>query len=244
MTPPPAAANLFRHGNGDWHMAPMALLMACALAASSGGGEDAPPLPPRRDLFGTRERKPAARAGAARVRGTIELSDGTREEGRLWLTADLSLVFFDTGAKKWREVALEEISRVDASPRAQELDREWRWKEGGSDEKVYTGRTRPRRWLDHEVSLKDGTSFTGRIKGTVIFIEIQAGPEAEKKGAGANNPRPVKKRYFIRQHQRGDWGDGLEDLLYIKSIVIREPKDPSAGEDARKAPAKRAAKDD
>ncbi len=225
-------------------MAPVALVMACALTASSGEGASPAPLPPRRDLFGTRERKPAASAAAGRVRGTIELSDGTREEGRLWLTADIPLVFFDTGAKKWREVALEEISRVDATPRAQELDREWRWKEGGSDEKVYTGRARPRRWLNHEVSLKDGTRFAGRIKGTVIFIEIEAGPEAREKLAGADSPRPVKKRYFIRQHQRGDWGDGLDDLLYIKSIVIREPEDPSAGEDAVETPAKRVAEDD
>ena len=223
-----------------------------ALAASPGAEEGGGGLPPRRDLFGTRggEKKRAGRDERdGRVRGTIELSDGKSETGRLSLTADIGMTFYDTAAKEWREVGMDELSRIDARPGAEELDKEWRWKEAGRDEKVYTGRARPRRWLDHDVTLADGTRFTGHIKGTLIYIETDPEPEADKKAEAeatrgdrtpARRPeraRPVKKRIVIRQYQRGDWGQTLKDLIYIKSIVVERPEEKAAPEGERaKAP--------
>ena len=213
-----------------------------ALAASPGAEEGGDGLPPRRDLFGTRggEKKPTGRDERdGRVRGTIELSDGERETGRLSLTADLGMTFYDTAAKEWREVGLEELSRIDARARVEELDREWRWKEAGRDEKVYTGRARPRRWLDHHVTLADGTRFTGHIKGTLIYIETDPDPAAdEKTGSEAKRARAVKKRFVIRQYQRGNWGQTLDDLVYIKRIVVERPEKKAApkGERAKARP--------
>jgi len=205
-----------------------------ALAASPGAEEGGGDLPPRRDLFGTRGGK-KNRAGSderdGRVRATIELSNGERDTGRLSLTADLGMTFYDTAAKEWREVELSELSRIDARPRAEELDKEWRWKEAGRDEKVYTGRTRPRRWLDHDVTLADGTRFTGHVKGTLVYIETDPEPAADKKTEGEpKRARPVKKRIVIRQYQRGDWGQTLKDLVYIKSIVVEKPEEKAAPE--------------
>ncbi|MHC4199039.1 MAG: hypothetical protein ACYSU0_03545 [Planctomycetota bacterium] len=208
-----------------------------ALAASPGAEEGGGDLPPRRDLFGTRGggKKRAGRDEPdGRVRGTIELSNGESETGRLWLTADLGMTFYDTAAKEWREVELSELSRIDARPRAEELDKEWRWKEAGRDEKVYTGRTRPRRWLDHDVTLADGTRFTGHIKGTPIYIETDPEPAADKKAeAKPKRARPTRKRLVMLQYQRGDWGQTLKDLIYVKSIrieniVVERPEEKAA----------------
>jgi hypothetical protein len=220
-----------------------------ALAASPGAEEGGGGLPPRRDLFGTRgggKKRAGSDERDGRVRGTIELSNGESETGRLSLTANLGMTFYDTAAKEWREVELSELSRIEARPRAEELDKEWRWKEAGRDEKVYTGRTRPRRWLDHDVTLADGTRFTGHIKGTLIYIETDPEPEADKKAedGGTRAPvrrrtgrRPVKKRIVMRQYQRGDWGQTLKDLVYIKSIVVEKPEEKAAPEGERaKAP--------
>ncbi len=220
-----------------------------ALAASPGAEEGGGGLPPRRDLFGTRggEKKRTGRDEQdRRVRGTIELSNGERETGWLSLTADLGMTFYDTAAKEWREVGLAELSRIDARPRAEELDKEWRWKEAGRDEKVYTGRTRPRRWLDHDVTLADGTRFTGHIKGTRIYIETDPDPAVDEKTEGEakrapvrrhTGRRPVKKRFVILQYQRGDWGQTLKDLISITSIVVERPEEKAAPEGERaKAP--------
>lgn len=241
-------------------MAPgTALLVSCALAAPAAGADgsgqapyETESLPPRRDLFGKREpvrkhAEPAERGG--RTWGTVVFSDGRRVEGRLSVTLDGSLVFFDTETEEWREVPLTELARADARPRVEKLDREWRWKEAGCDEKVYTGRARPLRWLDHDVRLKDGSGFSGHIKGTVIYVETAADPPAggeprdgdgpgkggEKSGGksvektrAASGPRrslrPEKReRYFLRQYDRGSWGETLESLVYVRSIVMHEP---------------------
>jgi hypothetical protein len=220
---------------------PSVLLAVFALAAADGrvGGEGpAPGAPSRpearsagRDLFGTRE---APRRPPAPVRGAVELSDGARVEGGLSLTAGKALELFDTDAREWREVTLEELAELRAEVRSERLEREWRWKEGGSDEKVYTGRAYPRRWLDHVVLLRDGTGFRGHLRGTILYVEVRRDerekPTPGEKGAESTGPEPRerRRRFILRQYERGRLGETLDDLVYVKRVTLIADRKPPA----------------
>ena len=106
------------------------MLCACVLAASPGeagqaGEPNGAALPPRRDLFGTSERKAGKRPGSPRrVWGTVELSDDTKVEGWLSLAPGKPLEVFDLEAKEWREFTIDEIMGLRATPRKEERNHE------------------------------------------------------------------------------------------------------------------------
>ena len=193
-------------------MAALGILVSCMLAAgpgeaagSAGGG-----LPPRRDVFGTAPGGDGRRVRSpGRVWGTVELSDGTRDEGWLSLAPGRPFEVYDLDREEWREFGMHGILGLRATPRKEELEREWRWKEYGKDEKVYTGRAYPKRWLDHEL---------------VVRVERTAPSAASAEPAGASKSRAEStddsgraSRERIRCHIRGA-------VLYLTT----EPKKPSA----------------
>ncbi len=220
-----------------------------ALAAGSGGAR-----PAGRDLFGTRggAKKPAREN--APVPATVTWSDGRRETGKLSFTPGVPLTVYDLEGKEWVDVELADLASLVAVPREEKIDREWRWKDYGNDEKVYTGRERPRRWLDHALMLKGGEKMKVHVKGTVVYFDTVPEPEKltkptkqEKPKAGAapakpdakskSDAKPVRKRLIIRQYDRGNWGETLKSLVYVKSIVVGEPG--GASKPAPKPAAKR-----
>jgi hypothetical protein len=208
--------------------------LATSIAATAFAGDSGGARSPGRDLFGTRggAKKPAAEN--APVPATVTWSDGRRETGKLSFTPGVPLTVYDLEGKEWVDVELSDLAGLEAVPRAEKMDREWRWKDYGDDEKVYTGRERPRRWLDHAILLKDFEVMKVHVKGTVMYFDTipeQAKPEKGKAKAGAAKPdgkpkpdaKPVRRRLIIRQYDRGDWGDTLDSLVYVKRIGVGEP---------------------
>jgi hypothetical protein len=215
----------------------MSIPVAVVLAASLTAGAE---LPPRRgrDLFGTRGQQNAeAKASSTNLWGEVHLSNGEKLVGWLSLSYGRRLELYDPAAKKWHKLHLSELIRVDASIRSEEFEREWRWQEGGSDVKVYTGRGYPRRWLDHTCRLKNKETFLGHLNGAVLHVTVPAKYVAEsaarkneaKNDGTTKDPKqkdapkktgPLKKRFILRQYERGKLGTTLENLVYVKSIVI------------------------
>lgn len=150
------------------------------------------------------------------VPGTVTLSDGKELSGRLWLTPGKLMEICDLDAKEWKELKLSEIRTMRSEVRSEKMEEKWRWKEHGSDEKVRSGKSYPRRWLDHVVRLRDGSSFRGRLKGTVLYV----GP--------AGDTEKKKTKLFLRQYDRGKEGQSLEQLVYVTGIVIGENEENAA----------------
>jgi len=212
---------------------------AMATAGTTFAGDAGPAGPAGRDLFGTRDKAKRASAQDAPVPATVEWSDGRKETGRLSFTPGVPLAVYDLGKKEWVDIELADLEALEASPRAEKMDREWRWKDYGSDEKVYTGRERPRRWLDHTLRLKGSEAMKVHVKGTVMYFDTA--PDTAKQEPGVKSagiaagktddkpdkvaaPKPVRRRLIIRQYDRGDWGQTLEGLVYVKRIEVGEPK--------------------
>ena len=86
--------------------------------------------------------------------------------------------------------------------------REWTFKEGGKDEKVYTDKKYPIRWYLTEVKLKDGTTHKGHILSAILYVD-----DSGSDGA---------KRFFLTRHEKGTPGQELDDLMYVKSITFSD----------------------
>jgi hypothetical protein len=158
--------------------------------------------PPAIDPFGPR---PQIRADA--VPGCLELSDGTRRAGRLYLTRDARLKIFDAKAKSYREVPLTAIRRIDCKVEKEWLEKEWRFKESANDEKVYTGRSYPAREYLHTITLRDGRTIQGPL-AAIVYLQDEAGGE------------PV--RYLLHKRDKGPVGTSLASLCYVRSIRLGE----------------------
>ena len=170
-----------------------------ALSGATPGAEPPNPFAPVRP-----QRKDA-------VRGVIELSNGTKIRGRIFLTRGHFLRIYDPKKENFRDVPLRAAKEVRCLIEKEWMEKEWRFKENASDEKVYTGREYPARIYVHEIELKRGGTIRGPLAAVVY---IRPDPEPGK-------PAPVKPlRFLLHKRHKGDFGQSLKDLVYVKRIVL------------------------
>jgi hypothetical protein len=172
------------------------LLLTCVAgdrtpAAEEDGGE--PPNP-----FGPRVVK---RRDA--VPGKLVRSDGQVHRGGIFLTRDKRLELYCDGEKKWYKLKLKELSKLEWVVEFEREEKEWRWKEPGSDVKVYTGRKKIDRKYKTVATRKDGRKIEGHIRGTVIYVQPKEGR---------------KRRFFLYWNHPSDFDQKPEDLVHTKEI--------------------------
>jgi hypothetical protein len=138
--------------------------------------------------------------------GVAILSDGTLIPGRIYTTRDRDLEVWIESEKRWRHIPLILLLGVEAVVTEEAMDKEWRWKEMGSPERYYTGRQRPFRRFLWKLHLIDDTYVTGAIKGQPIWIDT--------------GRRKVKGPYLLHERSVGEYGQALEDLVYLRRMVI------------------------
>ena len=211
-----------RGKSGPACVAACLLFPLAAFIAPAAEGEQAepPPVSPFRPDAQSPPREDARP-------GTLTLSNGQVLKGLVTLTRGRKLEVFEDAANKWHRLELAEIRRLDNEVERETEEKEWRWKESGSDVKIYTGRTYVDRKYRLRVTPAGGQAgFVGHIRGTVIYVQ----PPAEE-------PR----RFFLRQDERGDFGRKPDDMIYVRSVVLETagaspepPRDgPGAGRGGR-----------
>ncbi len=197
--------------------------LAVVLAAAGGPGEK-----PRRDPLDelldrvpvttapatrrarTRPKNPFAGAMADNFSRTdalpaaAVLSDGKLLAGGLYTTRRKDLEIWLADQRRWRHVPLICVRGIHAVVVSESMDPEWRWKEMGSDEKVYTGRKRPVRRLEWRLNLIDGSSLQGEIKGQPLWIE-------------RGRRRTL---WVLHARTKGEYGQTLAELVYPRQFVI------------------------
>ena len=133
--------------------------------------------------------------------GIVELSDGTTYEGEIYLTRDKMFRIFDRRAKMYRDFPIAAIAEIRVSVEKEQMEREWRWKEGGSNVKVYTGRSYPWRKYVTTIVLTNGQEFTGDST-TLFYVKTDKGT----------------KKFILHRRDKGPIGSKLSDLIYVKRI--------------------------
>jgi len=136
--------------------------------------------------------------------GAVQMASGKLEAGGIYTTAGKDLKVWVDASNRWRHVPMVIILGIRAVIVSEGYEDEWRWKQGGSDEKVYTGRKRPVRRLQWRIDLADGTALTGEIKGQPVWVEQNA----------------KRTLHLLGARTKGDWGQGLRQLDYPAHIVF------------------------
>ena len=151
----------------------------------------------------TQPRAPARRSDA--LPGVIELSDGTQLAGYVYTTREMPWKVWVEKEKRWRLVPPIVVLSLTAVVVGERMDLEWRWKEMGAPEKIYTGRKYPWRRFEWKLHLIDDSYVTGLIKGQPIWVRTR------EKTVG-----PM----VLYERQKGPVGTTLENLVYVKRVIV------------------------
>ncbi len=184
--------------------------------------------PPAINPFG---RKPSVREDA--VVGYVEMSDGTVHPGHVYLTRDIRLKILDEELQRQREVPLRAVKQIECKVKREWMEKEWKFKELASDEKIYTGRTYPAREYLHTITLGDGRTIAGPLSAIVYLRPYDQYVPDEP---GAYRTRVQPERYLLNKRNKGEIGEQLESLVYVRLIklgadALEEGKKKAAAQD-------------
>jgi hypothetical protein len=150
------------------------------------------------------------------VRGVVELSDGSVHPGMIYLTRDKRLQIYDQQLQRQREIPLQAVKKIECSVKKEWTEKEWRFKEGANDEKFYTGRSYPAREYLHTITLKNGKTITGPLS-TIVYVQ----PSKRAASDPDAQPTPVEpERFLLSKRNKGEMGEDLKSLVYVKRIKL------------------------
>jgi len=200
-----------------WVLAWAVLASAAAFAPSAAPLPAAEPAPGPDITFvedeeedaGDRPASPFAadeRAGHRQdaVPGCIELSDGTKRAGKIYTTRAKRLKIYNLKRSIYEFVPVPACKRIEAVVEWERMDKEWRFKEAGNPEKVYTGRAYPLRMLAWRLTLRNDHEIVGHILGQPLYAEHDGKAE----------------RFILHKRDKGPMDGKLEDLVYIRRVVF------------------------
>jgi len=140
-------------------------------------------------------------------RAVVTLSKGEKVEGRFSLAEGKKLEVFDTRLKTLVTIDPAEVARITVTVESEKLEQGWMWKEEGNHDKVKLPFHYPIRKLETAVTLVSGEVVRGHAT-TVFYLETEADPDG--------------RRFFLLADQKGEKEQKLDDLVYVKEVVLPE----------------------
>ena len=137
----------------------------------------------------------------------VTFSNGDKTEGEFSLTPGKKLELFDVDKKKRFMIAPEEIVRLAATVEEEKMEQGWMFREEGLKDKIKLPFFYPLRQLLTEITLDSGVTLRGHVN-SLFYLE--------KDGDA--------KRHLIYTNQKGEKGQALADLLYVKEIAFPNRK--------------------
>ncbi|QOV91859.1 hypothetical protein [Humisphaera borealis] len=135
--------------------------------------------------------------------GVIHLSNGQKIRGKIATTQGKPLRVWVEKDKDYHDVAFESIASVDATLLWERDEKEWRFRESGSDVKIYSGKTYPLRELQYTLTLTDGNRVEG---GVVAPLDVQT--------------KDGRFTFVLNKRQKGEVGQSLKDLVYPVRVEL------------------------
>ena len=148
---------------------------------------------------------PFAGAGEASRRkdavpGYVELSTGLKIPGKIYTTRAKRLKIYNLKRERYEYVPVSALTSIEVTVEWERMDKEWRFKEAGNPEKVYTGREYPVRSLAWTLTLRNGHRIYGHVLGQPLYVEHDGKAEP----------------FILHQRDKGPMGRRLADLVYIR----------------------------
>lgn len=136
-------------------------------------------------------------------KGTLVLSNGQRITGRFATTREKPLRVWDDKANEYRDVPFKLVASLDAVILWERDEKEWHFKDSGSDIKEYSGKTYPARELQYKVTLLNGQTLTGGIVAPLYNITDDG-----------------NVTYVLNKREKGPLGQPLAQLVYVKHLEL------------------------
>ncbi len=135
--------------------------------------------------------------------GTITLSDGKVVRGTIRTTPGKPIRMWNEERQAFVDLPMDSIQSMEAVILWERDEPEWRFKESGHDEKIYTGKTYPARETQYRVILSTGDTLTG---GIVAPLYVTAD--------GKSN------QFVLYKRSKGDVGKTLAELVYVRHVAL------------------------
>jgi hypothetical protein len=136
--------------------------------------------------------------------GQITLSNGTKLKGKIATTQDKPVRVWVEKEKDYEDIPFDQIDKVEASVVWEREEKEWNFKESGSDIKVFSGRTYPARQTQYSFTLTDGTVIKGDVVAP-LYVTTDDGKT---------------KTFVLYKRDKGEIGQTLKDRPYVKSVTF------------------------
>jgi len=151
---------------------------------------------------------PRAPAQDEDLRGTAVISDGRVLRGEIEMDAPGWFSLFDPVRKRRFRIPPSKVARLLFSVESEKLVRGWMFREESRNEKIQLPFLRPVRELAVTAILKTGQRITGHLDAAVLHLWVEKGEEEKE------------YRLVLTSRQRGKKGQKLEDLLWVKELVL------------------------
>jgi hypothetical protein len=137
--------------------------------------------------------------------GTILLSSGGNLHGKIAHTQRKPVRIWVEADKEYQDVQFASIRTIDAKVVWERLEKEWNFKESGSDVKAYSGKTYPAREMQYEITLDNGKTITGAVSEPLYLLT----PDGSV-------------TYILHKRDKGELGQSLDDLVFVKHVDFGE----------------------
>ncbi len=171
-----------------------------AIPASAPSHEDGAPSSPF-----------AARPAGETRPGVIETSDGEKIRGPLRTTLDKPVRVWEEDRGEYRDIPFALIKKMEARVAWERDEREWHFKESGSDVKEYSGKTYPARETNYLITLVNGQ----QVSGSVALPLYQ-------------DSRDGTRTYVLHKRDKGEAGQSLKQLVFVKRVEFLDAREPAA----------------
>jgi hypothetical protein len=135
--------------------------------------------------------------------GTLLLSNGESLSGGITSTADQALRIWDDQKKEYRDIPIKFIRTIEARVVWERDEKEWKFKESGSDIKEYSGKTYPARETSYTITLGSGQQVSGSITAPIYL-----------------DATDTRKLFVLHKRDKGEAGQALKDLVYVRKIEL------------------------
>ncbi|HWE93509.1 MAG TPA: hypothetical protein VG269_05990 [Tepidisphaeraceae bacterium] len=139
--------------------------------------------------------------------GTITLSNGEKISGKLAHTADKPFRVWVESEGEYHDIPYKLIQSVEAKVLSEHDEKEWHFKESGSDVKEFTGKSYPVRETQYTLTLLNGQTLTGGIVEP-LYLETREG----------------QSTFSLLKRDKGAVGQDMKKLVYVKRVDFGETK--------------------
>ncbi len=135
--------------------------------------------------------------------GVVIYSNGRKVPGYIWTPSGKEWRVYERASKQFRDIPFDVVKSIDGIVEWERMEDDWRWKEGGMDVKVYTGKQYPNRMTYFSFTLLDDRKIVGNI-AQMFYVAL------------AGRVRTVA----LHKRQQGKLGQTLESMPYVERVLF------------------------